>query len=355
MLSIIITTHTGSVIRASKMVMWAQDTDPARLLCNAPYNTRLTHSITLFISINRHPWPITTKKLYNDPDSSWYRMSVFLHQNRPLVIFKRGSLYQYTPEEMVSGLMFLSEDVCHSVPSLWAGRQGSPVRASRALQMSAVFSQTEKEKRWPLTKDSCQSDGVLTLGSPMSSDGGDKCLANQHAMKSHAFPGLTPTREVTACADFQRAGSNAGSLPALSPGRSVSARCVSALRKAKANGMLLETNLGPEETEGKSCHCQSSHTETISDTVIYSELLHIDTEGGFISYRQLEMLLENQIQSHRLPHCRLPQTPSILTFPILATRGHFGATSWLSRLKIGLSSYKHWKGALGWSEIRKLD
>lgn len=98
MLSIIIITHTGSVISPSKMVMWAQETDPARLLCNAPYNTGLTHSITLFISINRHPWPITTKKLYNDPDSSWYRMSVFLHQNRPPVIFKRGSLYQYTPE-----------------------------------------------------------------------------------------------------------------------------------------------------------------------------------------------------------------------------------------------------------------
>lgn len=141
--------------------------------------------------------------------------------------------------------------------------------------MSAVFSQTEKEKRWPLTKDSCQSDGVLTLGSPTSSDRGDKRLANQHAMKSHAFPGLTPTCEVTACVDFQRAGS----LPALSPGRSVSARCISALRKAKANGILLETNLGPEETEGRSCPRKSSHTGTISDTLIYSELFHIDTEG----------------------------------------------------------------------------
>lgn len=94
-----------------------------------------------------------------------------------------------------------------AVLSLWAGRQGSPVRGSRALQMSAVFSQTEKEKRWPLTKDSCQSDGVLTLGSPTSSDRGDKRLANQHAMKSHPFPGLTPTREVTACVDLQRPGS----------------------------------------------------------------------------------------------------------------------------------------------------
>lgn len=68
------------------------------------------------------------------------------------------------------------------------------------------------------------------------------------------------------------------------------------------------------------------------------------------------MLLENQIQSHGLPHCRLPETTSILTFPIFATRGHFGATSWLSGLKIGLSSYKHCKeGASVWSEIRKLD
>lgn len=84
--------------------------------------------------------------------------------------------------------------------------------------MSAMFSQTEKEKRWPLTKDSCQSDGVLTLGSPMSSDGGDKCLANQHAMKSYAFPGLTPTRKVTACADLissARAPMQAPSLPSL--------------------------------------------------------------------------------------------------------------------------------------------
>lgn len=132
MLSIIIITHTGSVISPSKMVMWAQETDPARLLCNAPYNMGLTHSITLFISINRHPWPITTKKLYNDPDSSWYRMSVFLHQNRPPVIFKRGSLYQYTPEKMVSGLIFLSEVVCHSVVSLRAGRQGPPCQSFKS-------------------------------------------------------------------------------------------------------------------------------------------------------------------------------------------------------------------------------
>lgn len=100
---------------------------------------------------------------------------------------------------MVSGVI--------SFLSLWAGRQASPVRASRALTMSAVFSQVEKEKRWPLTKDSCQSEGVLTFGSPMSSDRGDKRLANQHAMKSHPFPGLTPTREVTACVDLQCPGS----------------------------------------------------------------------------------------------------------------------------------------------------
>lgn len=67
------------------------------------------------------------------------------------------------------------------------------------------------------------------------------------------------------------------------------------------------------------------------------------------------MLLENQIQSHGLPHCRLPQTPSILTFLILATRGLFGGYFLVEWLKISLSSYKHWKGALGWSEIRKLD
>lgn len=87
--------------------------------------------------------------------------------------------------------------------SLWAGRQGPPVRVSRALQMSAVPSQTERRKDGPLTKDSCQSDGVLTLGSPMSSDRGDKCLANQHATKSQPFPELTPAHEVTACAGSQ--------------------------------------------------------------------------------------------------------------------------------------------------------
>lgn len=124
-----------------------------QILCNAPYNTGLTHPITLLISINKHSWPITTKKLYNDPDSPWYRMSVFLHQNRPLVIFKRGSLYQYTPVKNGQWVTLLSEVVCHSVLSLWAGRQAvlSELRELCRCLLHSVKLKRRKDGLWQRT------------------------------------------------------------------------------------------------------------------------------------------------------------------------------------------------------------
>lgn len=120
---------------------------------------------------------------------------------------------------MVSELISLSEVVCDSLPlSRQAGRQGPPVRALRALQMSAGFSQSEKGKKdGPLTKDSCQSDGALTLGSPMSSDKGDECLASHRAMKSQPLPALNANTGGDNMHGFLvRLHSYTGSLPALS-------------------------------------------------------------------------------------------------------------------------------------------
>lgn len=69
------------------------------------------------------------------------KMDMFLGQNIPIqdgqwVIF-----------------LFQAFQACH-LPSLGTGRQGNPVRAAESAAMStadvsAAFSQTEKEKRWP--------------------------------------------------------------------------------------------------------------------------------------------------------------------------------------------------------------
>lgn len=76
---------------------------------------------------------------------------------------------------------------------------GRPVRAAeRSAAVCAVPSQSEKEERWPLTTDSCQSDGALTLGRPMSSHGGDKCLADQLACKITALPSAA---HISTCSD----------------------------------------------------------------------------------------------------------------------------------------------------------
>lgn len=90
---------------------------------------------------------------------------------------------------MVHGLIFFSEFFNHAALSLRVGRQANLVRAAESsADVSVVFSQTEKEKRWPSATDSCQSGGVLTLSSPMGSHGGDKHLANECAYKIPAPP-----------------------------------------------------------------------------------------------------------------------------------------------------------------------
>lgn len=65
---------------------------------------------------------------------------------------------------------------------------GQPCQScKRALQMSLLCSvKPKRRKEGPVTTDNCQLNGTLTLGRPMSSNGGDKCLANQLAYKNHS-------------------------------------------------------------------------------------------------------------------------------------------------------------------------
>lgn len=67
------------------------------------------------------------------------------------------------------------------------------------------------------------------------------------------------------------------------------------------------------------------------------------------------MLLENQIQSHGVASLPPPPDTLHLDIPYSCHQGALWGYFLVEWLKISLSSYKHWKGALGWSEIRKLD
>lgn len=90
-------------------------------------------------------------------------------------------------------ILFRALQLC-CLLNLRAGRQGNPVRAAESsADVSVVFSQTERRQNGPLTTDSCQLDGTLTLGRPMSGHGGDKCLANQLAYKITALPSSAHT------------------------------------------------------------------------------------------------------------------------------------------------------------------
>lgn len=96
---------------------------------------------------------------------------------------------------MVNGLIFFSELFNHA--AFWvrglAGR-ATLSEPQRALQMSLLRSvKLKRRKDGPLTTDSCQWDGMLTLTRPMSSNGGDKCLANQLAYKITALPSAAHT------------------------------------------------------------------------------------------------------------------------------------------------------------------
>lgn len=103
-------------------------------------------------------WGICT---LGDLDSSWYGICVLLYQNRPLIIFRGGTWYwacslcQYIPLENGQWVKYTYPFL--RLPAsrplrLRAGWLGPPVRASRAPQMSAGFSQTEKGKGWPSDK-----------------------------------------------------------------------------------------------------------------------------------------------------------------------------------------------------------
>lgn len=96
---------------------------------------------------------------------------------------------------MVNGLIFFSE--LFNYAAFWvrglAGRT-TLSELQRALQMSLLCSvKLQRRKDGPLTTDSCQWDGTLALTRPMSSNGGDKCLANQLAYKITALPSAAHT------------------------------------------------------------------------------------------------------------------------------------------------------------------
>lgn len=117
---------------------------------------------------------------------------VFLYLERLVVTSKRDTLFscQNIPNQdgQWVNILFWALQLC----SFWvrglAGR-ATLSQLQRALQMSLLCSVALKRRKdGPLTTDSCQWDGMLTLTRPMSSHGGDKCLANQLAYKITALP-----------------------------------------------------------------------------------------------------------------------------------------------------------------------
>lgn len=73
----------------------------------------VTHSSTSLIQVDKNTpdQSLLRKYTLHDPDS--YGMSVFLHQNRPLLIFK-SSLCQYNQMQNGQWVNILSEVVCNS-------------------------------------------------------------------------------------------------------------------------------------------------------------------------------------------------------------------------------------------------
>lgn len=103
-----------------------------------------------------------------------------------LFIFFFAKIHQ---TKTVNGLIFSWALQLCCLLSLRAGEQGNLSALQRALQTSLLCSvKLRRGKDGPLTTDSCQLDDTLTLGRPMSSNGGDKCLANQLAYKITALP-----------------------------------------------------------------------------------------------------------------------------------------------------------------------
>lgn len=121
----------------------------------------------------------------------------FLYLDRLVVTSKRDFFFfaKISQTKMVNGLIFFSE--LFNYAAFWvrglAGRT-TLSELQRALQMSLLCSvKLQRRKDGPLTTDSCQWDGTLALTRPMSSNGGDKCLANQLAYKITALPSAAHT------------------------------------------------------------------------------------------------------------------------------------------------------------------
>lgn len=149
---------------------------------------------------------------------------------------------------------------------------GQPCQScKRALQMSLLCSvKPKRRKEGPLTTDSCQLDGTLTLGRPMSSNGGDKCLVNQLAYKNHSpsqhcphqrmkwqhVQSSTPTFSACACACV------CVSAPVTCPS------VISTVTKLLINTVSVETKIRPRKLEIKHRERNLCSRTTQKETVI---------------------------------------------------------------------------------------
>lgn len=135
------------------------------------------------------PRTITTKKLhFLLAWLFWQRISCLPLLRKTHSHLKKWLFGHYTSAQdgQRVNILFWSLQLC--CLEVWglAGRT-TLSELQRALQMSLLCSlKLKRRKDGPLTTDSCQLDGTLTLSRPMSGSGGDKCLANQCAYKNHS-------------------------------------------------------------------------------------------------------------------------------------------------------------------------
>lgn len=271
---------------------------------------------------------------------------VFLYQERPVVTLKSDFLVITPQPKMVNGLISFSDLFNYAAFWVWglAGR-ATLSELQRALQMSLLCSvKLKRRKDGPLTTDSCQLDGTLALSRPMSSSGGDKCLANQCAYKITALPCATHTS--TWSDNLCRLQPLLFSPPPVS---SVlwegSGQCKMPRNKNQTNKNW--------HRERNPCSKMTQKGKYI-DTLTCSELVHTNTERRQPIWCCYQKYYQKRIG--KVTHLTFFPS-SILSFSPLATRGHFGASS-LRTLEI-LSFHKYLNigsgvSGWGWNESKSI-
>ena len=153
---------------------------------------------------------------------------------------------------------------------------GQPCQScKRALQMSLLCSvKPKRRKEGPVTTDNCQLNGTLTLGRPMSSNGGDKCLANQLAYKNHSSSQHCPHQHMK----WQHAQSSTLAFSACACVCVCVCVCVSApvtcpsatgtVTKVLINTVNIETKIRPRKLEIKHRQRNLCSRTTQKETVI---------------------------------------------------------------------------------------